>query len=243
MTERFRLAFLRSTTTDRPSLDESSLPPGAQSSDRDLSGYGSFSSQVTLKQAKLDLTHPDPKIRMMAIRCLEKTEFGIALPLLQDALADRNPEVRVQGFRSLITFSEPSVFDLIRKYSTDGDPRIRLAVLRGLFKQKKRIDWNLLHSFLSDESPWVRRKLATLLGWVPLDGTFPILTRLSKDPHPKVRQAALLSLTALYSGESQDRLLEAMNDPDGDLRKWAKDVLERAVRGSGKSRRDVHLGT
>lgn len=249
MTERFRLAFLRSTTTDRPSVDESSLPPGAQSiadgpaSDRDPSAYRSFSSQVTLKQAKLDLMHPDPKIRMMAIQCLEKVEPGIALPLLQEALADRDPEVRAQGFRSLVTFSEPSVFDLIRKYSTDGDPEIRLAVLRGLFKQRKRVDWNLLHSFLSDESPWVRRKLATLLGWAPLDGTFPILMRLSKDPHPKVRQAALLSLTALYPAECQDRLLEAMNDPDGDLRKWAKDVLERAVRASGKSRRNVHIGT
>jgi HEAT repeat protein len=186
--------------------------------------------------------HPDPKIRMLAIRCLEKAEPGIALPLLQEVLADRDPEVRVQGFHSVVTFRDPSVFDLIRKYSKDVDPRIRLAVLRGLFKQKERIDLNLLRPFLSDESPWVRRKLATLLGWAQLDGIFPILIRLSKDPHAKVRQAALFSLMALYPEENEDRLLEAMNDPDVDLRKWARDVLERAVRRSGKPGRDVHVG-
>jgi HEAT repeat protein len=248
LTDRFRLVFLKSTTTERPSMDEASSPPGPASisdgpvSDREPSGSELPLSQTTLKQAKLDLMHPDPKIRMLAIRCLEKAEPGIALPLLQEVLADRDPEVRVQGLHSLVTFRDPSVFDLIGKYSNDEDSRIRLAVLRGLFKQKERIDLNLLRPFLSDESPWVRRKLATLLGWARLDGIFPILIRLSKDPHAKVRQAALFSLMALYPEENEDRLLEAMNDPDVDLRKWARDVLERAVRRSGKPGRDVHVG-
>lgn len=248
MTDRFRLVFLKSTNTERPTTDEFYLPPGSASiadgfaSDREPGGPESLSSQVTLKQAKLDLMHPDPKIRMLAIRCLEKAEPGIALPLLREVLSDGDPEVRVQGLRSLVTFRDPSVFDLIKKYSTDGDPRIRLSVLRGLFKQKERVDLNLLHPFLNDESPWVRRKLATLLGWSPQDGAFPILMRLSKDPHAKVRQAALLSLMTLYPAESQDRLLEAMNDPDVDLRKWAKDVLERDLRMPEKLRRDVHVG-
>jgi ParB family chromosome partitioning protein len=218
-------------------MDESFSAPGlastAPASDRDPSGPDSFSSQVALKQAKLDLMHPDPKIRMLAIRCLEKAEPDIALPLLREMLADRDPEVRVQGLRSLVTFRDPSLFEVIKKQSTDGDPRMRVAALRGLFKQKERIDLNLLHPFLNDESPWVRRKLATLLGWSPQDGTFPILMRLSKDPHAKVRQAALLSLMTLYPAESQERLLETMNDPDVDLRKWAKDVLERSVGRSG----------
>lgn len=239
MTDRFRLAFLKSRSTERSSMDESFPPPGPASiaarpaPDRDPSGPESFSSQVTLKQARLDLMHPDPKIRILAIRCLEKAEPGIALPLLQEMLADRDPEVRVQTLRSLVTFREPSLIDVIKKHSTDGDPRIRLAVLRGLFKQKEWIDSNLLHPFSDDESPWVRRKLATLLGWSRQEGTFPILMRLSKDPHAKVRQAALLSLMTLYPAESQDRLLETMNDPDVDLRTWAKDVLERSVRRSG----------
>jgi HEAT repeat protein len=248
LTDRFRLVFLKSTATERSSMDESSSPPASEPSpdvssfDRDPIGPDPLLSPAMLKQAKLDLMHPEPKIRILAIQCLEKADPVIALPLLQGMLTDRNPEVRVQGLHSLVAVQDPSVFDLIKKYSKDGDPRMRLAVLRGLFKQRKRIDLNLLQPFLSDESPWVRRKLATLLGWAPLEGTFPILMRLSRDPDVKVRQAALISMVALYPEESENRLLEAVNDPDADLRKWAKEVLERTVRRSGKLGRNVHVG-
>jgi HEAT repeat protein len=249
LTDRFRLVFLKSTATERSSMGESALSPGSEPVpdvshfERNPMSPDPLLSSAMLKQAKLDLMHPDPKIRILAIRCLEKADPGIALPLLEGVLADRNPEVRVQGLHSLVAIRDPSVFDLIRKHSRDGDPRIRLAVLRGLFKQRKRVDLNLLHPFLNDESPWVRRKLATLLGWAPLEGTFPILMRLSRDPDAKVRQAALISLVALYPEESNDRLLEAVNDPDADLRKWARDAFESAARGSGQSGRDVHVGT
>jgi len=50
---------------------------------------------------------------------------------------------------------------------------------------------------------------------------------LSRDPDAKVRKAALFSLVSLYPEESEDRLLKAMTDPDPELRKWAKRVLER----------------
>jgi HEAT repeat protein len=248
LTDRFRLIYLRSTMTERPPIDESFLPPNSESdsdvpvSDRERRVPEAFLSQSIVKQAKLDLMHPDPKIRMLAIQCLEKADPGVALPLLQEVLADVNPEVRVQGLQSLVSFTDPSVFDVIRKYSKDGDPRMRLAVLRGLFKQKERIDLNLLQPFLNDESPWVRRKLATLLGWAQLDGIFPTLMRMTKDPHARVRQAALLSLMALYPEEIEGRLLEAMGDPDAEIRKWAKDVLEKAVRRSGKQGRNIHVG-
>ena len=248
MTDRFRLIHFKSTMTEKSSTDEPFLPPGSDSdsdrsaADREPRVPEAFLSQAIVTQAKRDLMHPDFQIRMLAIRCLEKAAPGIALPLLQEILTDGNPEVRVQGVHSLVTFSDPSVFDLIRRYSQDEDPRMRVAVLRGMFKQKERIDVNLLQPFVSDQSPWVRRKLATLLGWAQLDGVFPILIRLSKDSHAKVRQAALLSLMTLYPEESEDRLLEAMGDPDADLRTWAKDVLERVVRKSGKQGKDVHVG-
>ncbi len=119
---------------------------------------------------------------------------------------------------------------------------MRLAVLRGLFKQKGKVDLDLLQSFMNDESPWVRRKLATLLGWIQLDGVFPMLVRLSKDPHAKVRKAALISMMALYPQEGEERLLDAINEPDGDLRRWAREVLEKAVTRSGKQGRDVPVG-
>ena len=88
---------------------------------------------------------------------------------------------------------------------------------------------NLLVQFLSDESSWVRRKVATLLGWIQMEGTFPVLVEMSKDADARVRKSALFSLMTLYPEESKDRLLEAMNDSDPELRRWAQKALEKAV--------------
>jgi HEAT repeat protein len=237
--DRFRLIYLRSTTTEAPeesTPDETPLPRDlgpispALASGKEASDPDACLSQTILGQAKVDLTHPDPKIRMLAIRCLEKAEPDIALPLLEEMLSDPDPEVRLQGMHSLIRFISPSVSALLKKHLNDGDPRMRMTALRGLFKQKEKMDPNLLDPFVRDGSPWVRRKLATLLGWTDPDLVFPILMRLFKDPHPQVRKAALLSLITLYPQEGEDRLLEALSDPDGDIQKWAKEVLERIIR-------------
>jgi HEAT repeat protein len=116
---------------------------------------------------------------------------------------------------------------LLKKYLKDNDHRVRIAALRGMFQYQEKIDLNMLLQFLSDDSMWVRRKVATLLGWTPMEGALPILMEMSRDPDSMVRKAALFSLTSLYPDESQNRLMEGMADPDMGLRKWAKMTLER----------------
>ena len=101
-----------------------------------------------------------------------------------------------------------------------------MAALRGMFKFQEKIDLNVFIQFLSDESTWVRRKVATLLGWAQIEGALPILKELSRDGHSMVRKAALFSLATLYPDESENLLIEAMTDPDPELRKWAKTTLE-----------------
>jgi hypothetical protein len=44
-----------------------------------------------------------------------------------------------------------------------------------------------------------------------------------------VRKAALFSLATLYPDESEILLIEAMTDPDPELRKWAKTILEKIL--------------
>jgi HEAT repeat protein len=96
-----------------------------------------------------------------------------------------------------------------------------------MFQYQEKIDPNILLQCLSDESTWVRRKMATLLGWARIEGALPVLVELSKDRDPMVRKAALFSLTTVYPDESEDRLMEAMTDSDQALRKWVKLTLER----------------
>jgi HEAT repeat protein len=232
--ERFRLIYLKSTDSEESRTDE----PSPSHASQEMSGKilhttesmtpETFSSQTILKQAKADLKHPDPKVRVLAIKYyLEKSYPSIPMSLLQEVLSDRDPEVRTEALRSLIQFRSPILSPLLKKHLKDNDPRVRIAALRGMLQYQEKIDLNILLQFLSDESSWVRRKVATLLGWTRTEGVFPILMEMSKDPDSKVRKAALFSLITLYPEESEDRLMEAMTDSDPDLRRWAKMTLEK----------------
>ena len=189
-----------------------------------------LSAETVLKQAKADLRHPDPQVRILAIRYyLEKSFPSIPLSLLQEILSDREADVRAQALRSLIKFRSPIVSPLLKKYLKDSDSRVRIAALRGMFQFQEKIDLNIFIQFLSDESTWVRRKVATLLGWAQIEGALPILKELSRDVHSMVRRAALFSLATLYPDESENLLIEAMTDPDPELRKWVKTTLENLL--------------
>ncbi len=243
MTDRFRLIYLKSTEQEKSDSHESfsshdghkmvdppSFSPESSRADTKYNIPEPLSSETILKQAKADLKHPDPKVRIFAIEYyLEKSYPSIPMSLLQEILSDRDPEVRVQALRSLIKFRSPIVSPFLKKYLKDSDPKVRIAALRGMFQYQEKIDLNLFLQFLSDESSWVRRKVATLLGWTQMEGALPILMELSRDQDSMVRKAALLSLATLYPDESQSRLMEAMADSDPGLRKWVKMSLEKIV--------------
>ena len=231
----FRLRYLKSPglekglETSSSSYDNGKIASSSIPSPEDQRPV-SLCSETVLNQAKTDLKHPDPQVRILAIRYyLEKTYPSIPLSLLQEILSDRDPEVRAQALRSLIRFRSPIVSPLLKKYLKDSDARVRIAALRGMFQFQEKIDLNIFLQFLSDDSTWVRRKVATLLGWAQIEGALPILKELSRDAHSMVRKAALFSLATLYPDESENLLIDAMTDPDLELRKWAKATLENLL--------------
>ncbi len=232
MGDRFRLIYLKSTAPEKPGFDPVSPSHTSHETTDLMQGPTpeTFSSQTILKQVRADLNHPDSKVRILAIQYLQKSDPSIAIPFLQGVLSDQDASVRLQALSALIQFRDPAVTPLLlRKYLKDSDPRVKIAALRGMFRQKEKIDLNLLLQLMSDESPWVRRKAATLLGWIQTEGALPILMEMSKDPDSKVRKAALISLITLYPEEGEDRLVEAISDGDPDLRKWARDTLEKML--------------
>jgi len=238
----FRLTYLKSPGLEKgfqescPSYgsEKTASLPDSSTGDRILE---TLSSEAVLRQAKADLRHPDPQVRILAIRYyLEKSYPSIPLSLLQEILSDRDPDVRAQTLRSLVKFRNPVVSPLLKKYLKDRDEKVRVVALRGMFQFQEKIDLNLFLQFLSDESPWVRRKVATLLGWAQLEGALPILKELSRDVHSMVRRAALFSLATLYPDESENLLVEAMTDRDPEVRKWAKATLEKMLTKPSKGK-------
>ncbi len=234
--DRFRLTYLKSTGTERSDFDESyslhnvARKVNAVPCSSEYNAPGACSSETILKQAKSDIKHPDPQVRVWAIRYyLEKSLPSIPMSLLQEILSDEDAEVRVQALHSLIKFRSPIVSSLLKKHLKDSDPRVRVAALRGMFQHHEKIEQNILLQLLSDPSSWVKRKVATLLGWTQVEGSLAILMELSRDQDPMVRKAALFSLATLYPEESENRFMEAMADLDPALRKWAKVLLEKMV--------------
>jgi len=241
--DRFRLVYLKSTGLEKSDLSASfsSREKGEMSTSSsppvEYNTQETLSSEAILKQAQADLKHPDPKIRIFAIKYyLEKSYPSIPVSVLQEMLSDGDSNVRAQVLRSLIRFRSPIVSPLLRKHLRDSDPTVRIAALRGMFQYQEKLDLNLLLQFLSDESSWVKRKVATLLGWAQMEGALPILMEMSKDQDAMVRKAALFSLVTLYPDESENRLMEAMVDSDPGLRKWARITLEKMVASPVKTR-------
>jgi HEAT repeat protein len=237
MADRFRLIHFKSTDSERMTSPAAGLTlaagdrasAGASPSSQGPDGQETISSRTVLNQAKADLKHPDPRVRILSLQYLEKIEASLAVPLLREAVSDPDSRVRGQAVRSLIRFREPGLTPLLRRCLRDSDPGVRMGALRGIFLSGEGIDSNLLLQLLSDESPWVRRKLATLLGWTPMEGVLPILSEMSKDQDARVRKAALLSLMTLYPEEGRERLFEAYNDEEPEIRLWAKKTLENWV--------------
>ncbi len=235
LTDRFRLLYLKSTEQEDHSPRETffSTQPermGRFSKAQTDSGEESHTMREILKQAKIDLKHPDPKIRILAVEYyLEKSHLSVPMPLLQEILSDLDARVRSKALSILIHFGNPVVSPFLKKHLRDSDPTVRMVALKGLFHMKEKMDMNLLMQLLSDDSPWVRRKLATLLGWHPMEGSLPILMEMSKDEHPMVRKAAMFSLLTFYPEEGESRFIEAMTDSDPDIRKWARDHLNRRL--------------
>jgi len=234
--DRFRLIYLKSPKIEDSLSEEHFLGEKEEKKDFKISKTSkeyyneSYSFEIILNQAKADLKHPDPKVRILAVRFLSKCEPSIAIPFLVGILNDEASDIRAYALDALIRFKAPNILNIIRKFLKDNDPEVRITALRGIFQMAEHIELNLLMQFLDDESPIVRKKLATLLGWTQIKGVLPILVELVKDKDSKVRKAALSSLITQYPEEGEEKILEAIADPDPDLRFWAKEMMEKILK-------------
>ncbi|MGQ9508046.1 MAG: HEAT repeat domain-containing protein [Thermodesulfobacteriota bacterium] len=227
MAENFRLLYLKSSDLGSSTQKEETPSPINTHDSHSLELY---SSQEILRQAKEDLTHPDPKVRSMAVQYyIEKSNLSINLPILQEILEDKDPGVRAQALSSLIRLGNPIISPFLKRHLKDNDEKVRRVALKGLFQIKEKIDIHLLKPLLNDESPWVRRKMATMLGWMEVEGGKNLLLEMVKDKEPMVRKAALSSLLALYPEEGELEMGRAITDSDHEIRTWVKQQLNRRL--------------
>jgi len=112
--DRFRLNYLKSTGLERSDFEVSHLPrhtgrvTNSSSPPTEMNIPKTFSSETTLKQAQADLKHPDPKVRIFAIKYyLEKSYPSIPslffrrFCLIKTQPPGRRPSVHLLNFEVL----------------------------------------------------------------------------------------------------------------------------------------------
>jgi hypothetical protein len=146
-----------------------------------------------------------------------------AVPVLTDALEDRNAEVRAAAVRSLGRLGDPTVAQtLVESLVAQRVPRgmagsALLQIGQDAVPELRRI--------AGHDDPGVRAVAVTVLGLVGDSGDEDVALKAIGDPSPEVRAAAARALGRIGAIEADAALEEALDDPEHFVRAEAAEAL------------------
>jgi HEAT repeat protein len=157
-----------------------------------------------------------------------------SVPVLTEALSDRDPQVRAAAAEALGNIGQvaapalPKLYILLR--DIDADVRRKaVEALPNISSDTSMI--GLLIGALSDPTPEVRRSAVTALGalGMPTDRVIGALAHALTDSWAAVRAAAALALAQIGppARASRTALLVARRDSNSQVRRVAEDALRR----------------
>ncbi|MEV0108429.1 fumarate reductase/succinate dehydrogenase flavoprotein subunit [Nocardia sp. NPDC050799] len=166
------------------------------------------------------LADPDHRVRIAAVRALVSLDEYDALAA---AAADTNREVRIAAAQGLATIGTGGA-DTVRGLVTDRDPLVRAAALAAFADiGATESDIASCAAALRDTAWQVRVGAAKGLAGAEPGPAVPELAAALTDPHLDVRKAAVLALASWPGHEpARDLLRQAVDDPDADVRAYAR---------------------
>jgi HEAT repeat protein len=128
-----------------------------------------------------------------------QTESADAIPVLSDALSDRDPCVRRVAARLLGHVKHPRALEALLDRLRSGDAQTREMAAIGLGHRDDRNAAEALLRALTDRAATVRAAVAWALGEIEDRRAIEALTRaLKEDPDPTVRRQAAWALGEIY---------------------------------------------
>ncbi len=173
------------------------------------------------------LADPEPFVRWHAAAALAAQETSRVFPVLTATLNDPEPLRRAGAAEALGRAGGEAAGMALRKVLADPDARVRMAAARSLGRCGDPTAIPALVPLLSDAEPDVCRSAAHALGRIgDPKAAMSLAEALARPEQPLlVRRALAAALVHTAHPNAQPMLLQALTDPDPQVRGYAAQAL------------------
>ena len=169
----------------------------------------------------------DPSIKACMVTTLGKMSDPRVIPLLVQAVGDRNIEIRLSAIRALGHRKCKQALDMIIDALNDGCGDIRSAAAWALGEIADEQAIPALIEAARDRDAIVRSRVAKALGRIGSSQGVDVLTELLKDEDKYVRRTAAWALGEIADERAVYPLVDALNDNDSGVRQMAVWALSK----------------
>ena len=207
-----------------------------------------MSSIISLDDLFLDLSHPNPNIRMDACVSMSENYFDEALPRLLDLLNDPDPTIYRTAVKGLGVFGHGVLFPLLDLYDKTDNGTVKACCIKAFVQVAVNFPdavfpEQAIHALklaLDDINPVVSQSALMTLGYFSKqdhekERVIPILIQVCHSTNIAHVQSAVMSLAEVESTEV-DQCFESMINND------STDVLIKEILEASMSRRQSLFG-
>ena len=207
-----------------------------------------MSSIPSLDDLFLDLSHPNPNIRMDACVVMSENYFDEALPRLLDLLNDPDPAIYRTAVKGLGVFGHRVVHPLLDLYKTTSNCTVKACCIKAFVQVAVNFPGiafsdqaiTVLEHALDDANPVVSQSALMTLGYFAKqehekEKVVPVLIRACNSSNIAHVQSAVMSLAEVESTQV-DQCFERMINHD------STDVLIKEILEASMSRRQTLFG-
>jgi len=151
------------------------------------------------------LAHPEPQVRVAAIRYFARRQQVRVGQALFRAFGDPAQEVRAAAVTAFCALGRDRALPHVRGLLDDPDPGVRGAAITGLIRDGGLdgvvMAAGALKALIAHPDPGMRARAASVLGDIGIQNFYQPLLGLMSDPEPEVRRCAVQAAGQLRSHE------------------------------------------
>ena len=204
---------------------------------------------LSLDDLFLDLSHPNPNIRMEACVTMSENYFDEALPRLLDLMRDPDPDVYRTAVKGLGVFGHKVMMPLLDLYGSTENNTVKACCIKAFVQVAVNFPGiafsdqaiTVLENALDDANPVVSQSALMTLGYFAKqehekEKVVPVLIRACNSSNIAHVQSAVMSLAEVESTQV-DKCFASMINTD------STDPLIKEILESSMSRRQSLFGS